>query len=139
MSFAIRSVEEDDRGWIAPLIRERWLDDTVVGHGTVYRPTELAGFAAFDGDRPVGLVTYVLANDACEIVTIDAVREREGIGTALMDVVADAARAAGCSRQWLITTNDNEGALAFYRACRSTTRSSWPATSKAAAPLRGAR
>ena len=27
-----------------------------------------------------------------------------------------AARDAGCARLWLITTNDNEDALAFYRA-----------------------
>ena len=32
MSVAIRAVDEDDRGWVAPFIRDRWLDDIVAVH-----------------------------------------------------------------------------------------------------------
>ena len=75
----------------------------------------MPGFAAFDGDGCVGLVTYELDGGACEIVTIDALREGEGIGTALLEAVVDAAREAGCKRVQLLTTNNNVRALAFYQ------------------------
>jgi ribosomal protein S18 acetylase RimI-like enzyme len=81
----------------------------------VWRPAELPGFAAFEDERCVGLVTYELGGDACEIVTIDALEEGQGIGTALLEAVVEAARAAGCVRLQLLTTNNNLRALAFYQ------------------------
>jgi ribosomal protein S18 acetylase RimI-like enzyme len=38
-----------------------------------------------------------------------------GIGTALLEAVKGAARAAGCARLILTTTNDNLHALRFYQ------------------------
>jgi RimJ/RimL family protein N-acetyltransferase len=51
------------------------------------------------------------------VVTLDAVDSGSGIGTALLRSVEQAARAAGASRLWLITTNDNTRALRFYQRC----------------------
>ena len=87
----------------------------MTGRGRVWRPAELPGFAVFEGDDCVGLVTYEFAGEACEIVTIDALQEGSGVGTMLLDAVADAARAAGCARVQLLTTNNNLRALAFYQ------------------------
>ena len=98
-------------------IRDRWGDETVVGHGVVYRPATLPGLILIDdaGDA-AGLLTYTIEADACEIVTIDAVVGGRGYGSRLLDEVSRVARAAGCSRLWLITTNDNERAVGFYLA-----------------------
>ena len=63
----------------------------------------------------MGLLTYSIDGDACEVVTIDAVTEGAGVGSLLMGSVADVARRAGCSRLWLVTTNDNVRALGLYR------------------------
>jgi hypothetical protein len=82
---------------VRAFIRERWGDEIVVGHGVVYRPHLLAGFVATDAREPVGLLTYTIDGDSCEIVTIDAMVERRGVGS-------------------LLTTNDNERALGFYHA-----------------------
>jgi ribosomal protein S18 acetylase RimI-like enzyme len=112
----IRPVGATDREWIDSLIRDRWGDDVVAVHGATYRPVALAGFAAFEGDEPVGLVTFVVDAGACEIVTIDALRPREAIGSRLIDAVEREARASDCLKLWLVTTNDNEDALAFYAA-----------------------
>ena len=87
----------------------------MVGRGSVWTPAELPGFAAFEGERCVGLVTYEIAGEACEIVTIDALEEGQGIGTALLKAVVAAAREAGCGRVQLLTTNNNLRALAFYQ------------------------
>ena len=81
----------------------------------MWTPAELPAFAAFEGDECVGLVTYEIDGDACEVVTIDALREGVGVGTTLLSVVVEAARAAGCARVRLLTTNNNLRALAFYQ------------------------
>jgi ribosomal protein S18 acetylase RimI-like enzyme len=106
----VRPLREDERGWVRSTIRERWGSEIVVAHGVVYEPSLLPGFVAEEEGRPIGLLTYVLEGDACEIVTIDAFEEGRGVGTALID----AAKALGAHRLWLITTNDNTRAQRFY-------------------------
>lgn len=108
-----RAAEDDD--WIAGITLERWGADNVVGHGTVYRPATLPGMVATIDDERVGLLTYTIEGDACEVVTIDSLQEGIGVGTALIDAVTATARDAGCRRLWLITTNDNLTALGFYQ------------------------
>ena len=111
----VRPLGESDRDWVERLIVERWGAPLVVGRGRSWNPVELPGFAAFDDDRCVGLVTYELDGDACELVTIDALEEGRGVGTALFGAVVEAAREAGCKRVRLVTTNNNLRALAFYQ------------------------
>jgi ribosomal protein S18 acetylase RimI-like enzyme len=115
MTATVRAIRDADRTWIRRFVRERWSDEIVVAHGIVYRPHELPGLVVTDAGEPVGLLTYTIDGDACEVVTIDAVIEGSGIGSLLIGSVEDVARAAGCSRLWLVTTNDNDRALGFYR------------------------
>jgi ribosomal protein S18 acetylase RimI-like enzyme len=49
------------------------------------------------------------------VITVDALVERKGIGAALLAAAQREARNHGCARMWLITTNDNLGAFAFYQ------------------------
>jgi phosphinothricin acetyltransferase len=65
--------------------------------------------------RLVGVLTYILTSDACEILTLHTVEQWRGTGTALMRAVEDIARRQGCGRLFLITTNDNVDALRFYQ------------------------
>jgi GNAT superfamily N-acetyltransferase len=111
----VRALEGADRDWVERLIRGRWGDEIVVGRGGIWKPAELPGFAAFEGNRCVGLVTYELDGEACEIVTIDALDEGKGIGTALLEAIVSVARQARCLRVQLLTTNNNLRALAFYQ------------------------
>jgi GNAT superfamily N-acetyltransferase len=87
----------------------------VASRGRLQDASILPGFVAEDGGRPVGLATYRVDGDDCELVSINSARERRGAGAALLEAVAGAARAAGCSRVWLITTNDNLHAMRFYQ------------------------
>ena len=48
-------------------------------------------------------------------MTIDALVPQRGVGTALLAATKDVASAQGCSRPWLITTNDNLDAMRFYQ------------------------
>lgn len=97
-------------------VRARWGDEIVVGHGTVYRPHQLPGLLVTDAGETVGLLTYDVEEEACEIVTIDALVAGSGAGSMLLAAVEEVAREAGCTRLWLITTNDNVRAQGFYRA-----------------------
>ena len=113
--FIVRPLRRDDRMWIEQFITEHWLTPSVIAHGVTYYPHELPGFAAIDDDSPVRLLTYHIADDACEIVTLNSVNPGLGIGTALVDAVKRKARLLNCTRLWLITTNDNIDALLFYQ------------------------
>jgi ribosomal protein S18 acetylase RimI-like enzyme len=64
---------------------------------------------------PVGLITYVIEDTACEIVTLDSLYEGVSIGSGLVMAVRQAGEAAGCARLWLVTTNDNTHAMRFYQ------------------------
>ncbi|HEY0591378.1 MAG TPA: GNAT family N-acetyltransferase [Thermoanaerobaculia bacterium] len=95
---------------------ERWGGAPVISRGVAHDPETLRGLVAEDGEgRPVGLLTLELRGEQCEVVTLDAIVPRQGIGTMLLAAAAAEAARAGCRRLWLVTTNDNAGALAFYR------------------------
>jgi GNAT superfamily N-acetyltransferase len=112
-AMEIRPLREDDGDWLEDFVVERWSAPTVVGHGRVYQVAELPGFVALEDGHRIGLVTFTIEDEACEIVTIDSLREGAGVGTALVRAVVDKAREAGCRRVWLITTNNNLRMLRF--------------------------
>lgn len=97
------------------LVAELWGSEVVVVHGTMFRPAELGGFIAERAGRIVGLVTYDLAGDMLEVVTLNAIERRAGIGTLLIEATAHKARRCGCREVRLTTTNDNVDALRFYQ------------------------
>lgn len=113
--FTVRSVQGGDREWISQLIAERWGSEIVVVHNTIYTPANLPGILAVQQGRNVGLITYTIKGNECEIVTLDSLSPSIGIGTSLIDEVTKVARDANCRRTWLITTNDNLDALRFYQ------------------------
>jgi GNAT superfamily N-acetyltransferase len=96
-------------------VRAAWGDESVVAHAEVMLPAELPGVVAVDGGRIVGHAAYRIDGSACELVSIEADPPGRGVGSLLLDAVADAARAAGCTTLWLTTTNDNLDALRFYQ------------------------
>ncbi len=96
-----------DQPQVAAWMVEHWGSEITVSRDVVHRPAVLPGFVAVSGERWLGLLTYHIDGDACEIVTIDSVQPNLGVGTALIEAAKLAALQAGCRRLWLITTNDN--------------------------------
>lgn len=115
MNFDLREITDQDRDWLRRFIVERWGADRMLAHGTLYYPHQHAGFAIFEGEQPIGVITYRLEAGVCEIITLDSSREGCGVGTALIETVIDRARQMRGTRVWLITTNDNVNALRFYQ------------------------
>ena len=113
--FQVRPLNDDDRPWVAELLEREWGATRVVTRGRLYHADRLPGFVAVRDDRPCGLVTYRLGDGECEIISLNSLVERIGVGSALIAAVREVAVAAGCRRLWLITTNDNLAALRFYQ------------------------
>jgi GNAT superfamily N-acetyltransferase len=114
-NFIIRPVDSDDKDWISQFITERWGAEFVVAHYEVLHCRDLPGFVATDGEEKVGLLTYTIIGNDCEIVSLDSLRPCTGVGTGLIDAVKGIAIEFGCKRLWLVTTNDNMNALRFYQ------------------------
>lgn len=112
---SVRHLTEADRAWVTPFLVEQAGSPRQVARGHVHQADALPGFAAFVGGRPVGLATYVVRGPECEMATLHAAERQTGAGTALVEAVQRAARQAGCTRLWLITTNDNLDAMRFYQ------------------------
>lgn len=97
------------------MLIENWGSARIVTRGKIYQADALPGLVAVIGKEPIGLLTYSLDNGECEIVSLNAVVEGRGVGSALVREAISVARSQGCSRVWLITTNDNTHALRFYQ------------------------
>jgi len=113
--IALRRLTPDDLPRLRQSWKDRWGDEFVIAHGVIYRSAGLDGFIAFDGDEWVGEVTYTFSGSDCEIVSLDSLREGQGIGTTLIEAVLEEARKQNSRRVFLITTNDNLNALGFYQ------------------------
>jgi GNAT superfamily N-acetyltransferase len=83
--------------------------------GVLERPLDHPALLAESDDRELaGVLTYVLGERECEILTLHAARQWGGVGTALVEAVEQLAAEQGCRRVWVLTTNDNVDALRFY-------------------------
>ena len=115
MAFDLRRLTENDLPRLRQFWKENWGDEFVVAHGVIYHPDTLDGFVALDDDEWIGEITYYFSGNDCEIVSLDSLREGQGIGTMLIEKAIEEAREKGCKRIFLITTNDNLNALGFYQ------------------------
>jgi len=100
---------------VTSFIQDQWGSNRVVSKGRMFDPSELEGFAAVADEKVVGLVTFRVERDECEVVTLNSLSEGTGTGSSLLNAVRDTAIKARCRRLWLITTNDNLSALRFYQ------------------------
>jgi phosphinothricin acetyltransferase len=113
-AVAVAPLDDEHRAWADALVDERW-GRTIVRLGeTVDITPHPALLATLDGE-PAGVLTYGVRGADCEVMSLVSVREGYGVARALLDAARDRARAAGCRRLWLITTNDNVRALALYQ------------------------
>jgi ribosomal protein S18 acetylase RimI-like enzyme len=115
INFTIRPLSESDKEWVHEIFLS-WGAEFIVSRGRKIYPHMCEGFVAVSDDNErVGLVTYEIIGDQCEIVTLDAFKRWQGIGTALVAKVVETAKTrANIKRVWLITTNSNIEALRFY-------------------------
>jgi len=113
--FQIRPLTHADQAWVNHVITTEWGSEIVITHGGIFHPSDLPGFTASISDESVGLITYNVTGNDCEIITLNSWSEGQGVGTALIMAVRQAADRVGCRRLFLVTTNNNLHALRFYQ------------------------
>ncbi|MCA1060352.1 GNAT family N-acetyltransferase [Rossellomorea aquimaris] len=112
----IVSLNEIPKEDLIEFFNQTWGSSKMVISSGVYDCTRLDGFAVLNEESVItGLITYVFRDGECEIISLDSLEERKGIGTALMKEVERVAAENRCTRMTLITTNDNLLALKFYQ------------------------
>lgn len=113
--FDIRDLTAEDKHWVQRVLVQYWGSTVQITKGKKYQADELPGLVAHREGSEVGLLTYNIEDDQCEIITHNSMAGHGGIGSCLLDAVRTKAREQGCKRLWLITTNDNTSALRFYQ------------------------
>ena len=114
-SLVISKLTDRYHSWVVKLLTEYWGSTEIATRGRIHNADRLPGFIALINNKPGGLVTYNIDDNQCEIVTLNSLFEKKGIGSALVDSVRNEAYSNGCKRLWLITTNDNTHAFKFYQ------------------------
>lgn len=110
-----RPLEPDDRSLVESILIETWDATEFASRGQLVKASDLPGFLAFRGDDPVGLLTFYIAGDVCELLTLNALTPWKGVGTLLLEAFEDHIQELDLARVFLITTNDNVGAIRFYQ------------------------
>ena len=72
MAFKIRALGEADRERAAQFLNTHWGSDRIVTRGRIHQADELPGFLAEVEGELGGLLTYQIAGEACEIVSLNS-------------------------------------------------------------------
>jgi GNAT superfamily N-acetyltransferase len=110
----VRQRDEGDRAEVERFLAARH-SFRVARLGRLEHPLDHPALVAERDGTLAGVLTFVLGEEDCEILTLHAAERFGGTGSALVEAVEKLAAGAGCSRLWLITTNDNVDALRFYQ------------------------
>lgn len=115
MKMDIRAIEPIDRDPIRQVMQDLWGGAVIVAHLGLYDCDRLPGFAAFHKAQLAGFLHYEIVEQVCEVLTLAALIENQGVGSALLAQMEAYARKQGCTSLQLVTTNDNRHALSFYQ------------------------
>ncbi|MEO4053114.1 GNAT family N-acetyltransferase [Solibacillus sp. CAU 1738] len=112
----IIKITEAKRNNVITFFEEHWGSTEMVISSGIYPCNELDGFYyENESGQIVGLITYIIRDNECEIISLDSIVEGQGIGTKLVAQVEQFAKNSSCNLISLITTNDNLHALKFYQ------------------------
>jgi hypothetical protein len=94
----VRPLRAADADWVKQFLVDHWRSVKVVSRGKVHYADRLAGFVALRGGKRLGLATYRIESDECEIVTLNSMVEGIGVGSALINAVRLKALSSNCRR-----------------------------------------
>ena len=114
-SYNVRKIEKRDSTAIRDLLIRSWGSVQMVSRGRSVDMSTLPGFVAEDEGEIVGLLTFHAEGAEAEVVSLDAFRPGVGIGSKLLRALELFLSTQGVGRIWLVTSNDNIGALTFYQ------------------------
>ncbi len=113
--MTIQHMDTAARETVGAYIRCLWGGPMVASRGKLLDTRELPGFVAVEDGALLGAALYRMDGGECEVAALFSLVRGMGIGTKLLDAVTEAAKKEHARRVWLITTNDNTGAIRFYQ------------------------
>lgn len=113
-NITIRPLQPNDLAWVEKILKERWGSTKMVTKGRLYEADKLPGYLVENEQGRVGLVTYWEDRDNVEIISLDSLVLRIGIGSKLLDAIIEYAVSKNLHVS-VVTTNDNLDALRFYQ------------------------
>lgn len=115
MALDVRDFEAADRDWARRLIGgHQGGDHRVARLGQLLDPTEQEGIVAELDGRPIALLTVHESATGLEVLTLHSESGGLGAGTRLLETALRVAEASHAPRLWLVTTNDNVGAIGWF-------------------------
>jgi GNAT superfamily N-acetyltransferase len=113
-AITVRTGEAGDRAWVVDTARRLLGSEHQVHSRRQFHVDAHDLLIAEIDDEPVGFLTWIVEGDECEVLAIAADAPRVGVGSALLAAIERAARARGCRRIHLTTTDANVDAQRFY-------------------------
>ncbi|WLR42491.1 GNAT family N-acetyltransferase [Bacillus carboniphilus] len=112
----VLNIRHIPKATITEFFNKHWGSSEMVISSGVYQCDELEGYVVINDQKEIiGLVTIILSKEECEIISLDSLVERKGIGSLLMKEVEAYAKNHSCFKMKVTTTNDNLLALGFYQ------------------------
>ena len=108
-------IEDRDRDWMEITLKSCGGSTAIARRAELLDVFKLSGFVARLDDAASGRLTYLVNDEQLELVTINSLRRRAGVGRALVEAAKELAFSSGCKTIVAITTNDNVNALTFYQ------------------------
>ena len=113
--WQVQPLAAPQRQALEPLLRENWGGPLIASRGRLLDARQLPGLWVGETGNLLGYLLYHPEGDQWEVALLEALEQGRGVGSALLGAVEELARRRGCKRLWLVTTNDNTHALAFYQ------------------------
>ena len=114
--FLINAASANDFEWIKELYIQTWGGDICVSRGKIQKVDDFTGgFVAEISKQNVGFITYTITALELEITGLLSLREKNGVGSALVKAVIDLAKKQKIKKICLVTTNDSLNAIGFWQ------------------------
>lgn len=111
----IKPITIHNRQRVIDFFKKHWGGTEMIISSGTFDCAQLDGYIYEGRDEILGLLTYVVYEEALEVISLDSIREGQGIGPQLMHGAELLAKKIGLEKITLITTNDNLAALKFYQ------------------------
>jgi GNAT superfamily N-acetyltransferase len=111
----IRRIADPDRARLADVLIQSWGSTRMDTRGRLVDVLALPGFVAEDDGQWLGYLCHEIRGTDIEVIALEALLAGQGVGSALLAECVTVARDANARRLWLLTSNDNVGALRYYQ------------------------